>query len=100
MSASPSLQEIGLTIALGIVTIAWIYIKFTGRRNQLRNNETMEEESKDQPGHGYEALTNKTNRSDEEYLSHEEYVARNNSCSSMDEDDLDGELNLSDDGSD
>ena len=34
-----------------------------------------------------------------EDMSHEQYVARNNSCSSMDEDDLEGELNLSDDGS-
>ena len=61
----------------------------------------MEEESKDAPDYDYEALANKTNKSEaEEYLSHEEYVARNNSCSSMDEDDLDGELNLSDDGDD
>ena len=33
-------------------------------------------------------------------LDHEEYVARNNSCSSLDDDDLDGDLNLSDDGED
>ena len=32
-------------------------------------------------------------------LSHEQYVARNNSASSLDEDDLEGELNLSDEES-
>ena len=31
-----------------------------------------------------------------EELDHDEYLARNNSCSSMDEDDLEGGLNLSD----
>ena len=44
---------------------------------------------------------NASNRADcaEEDLSHEQYLARNNSASEMDEDDLEGELNLSDDGS-
>ena len=32
-------------------------------------------------------------------LSHERYLERNNSVDEMDEDDLEGELNLSDDGS-
>ena len=37
---------------------------------------------------------------EEDADSHEAYLARNNSASEMDEDDLDGELNLSDDGGD
>ena len=35
----------------------------------------------------------------DEGMSHEQYLARNNSASEMDEDDLQGDLNLSDDGS-
>ena len=33
-------------------------------------------------------------------MDHEEYEARNNSCSSLDEDDLEGGLNLSDEEED
>ena len=51
LSSIPSLQEIGLTIALGLVTIVWIYtkiIKKQDRREQKDDN--MEEEKKDAGG--------------------------------------------------
>ena len=48
LSSIPSLQEIGLAIALGLVTIVWIYTKLVKKENreEQKEGESMEEEKK------------------------------------------------------
>ena len=50
ISSIPSLQEIGLAIALGLVTIVWVYTKITKKWDRKQRDDNMEEEKKEAGG--------------------------------------------------